>query len=115
MNNLSNRFPEEVREFWIGWYKCLICGKNHADCLHHIISPSSQNYMPGEHNKSIFNACPVNNWDCHIGKPLHTAQIQAQLIRRVKKIIDKSDYKLNKLDKKFLQVYEEYYRTGDSN
>lgn len=109
---LSNRFPSKVKEFWIGWYVCLSCMRSHSNCLHHIMSPSSIDYVKGKHNESIYNSCPLNNEECHLYKPLHNFNKQKELLLKVKSIIDISDYKIDDNDKKFLEVYKKYYKNG---
>jgi hypothetical protein len=106
---LANRFSEEVKQYWAGWYECQECGRNHADCLHHILSGSSPDYVKGNHNESILNSCPLNNHDCHLYKPLHSFAKQKELLLKVKNILDQNHYKYNELDKKFLLVYKKYY------
>src|ERR1700749_3010740 len=75
-SGLKNRFPDKVRKVWIYHIHCLYCSKNMWDTLHHIISPGSSLYIPGPHNKSIFNSCPIHNYkhpndpkpqNCHFG------------------------------------------------
>ena len=66
MSNLKNRFPKNIRYVWEDWHSCLVCNANKWDALHHIISPSSMLFVPGDHNKSIYNSCPIHNFKCHI-------------------------------------------------
>ncbi len=112
---LSNRFPDSVKEFWIGHYYCFYpdCEKNHADCLHHILSPSSIRYIAGEHNQSLYNSCPLNNWDCHLHKPMHTKEMETYLLKRIYNHVEEvKKYQrvyLTDNDKKFLEVYKKYY------
>jgi hypothetical protein len=117
MSGLKNRFPESVKQFWegLGWYRCLsnwngkICKKSHADSLHHILSSSSIYWIKGKHNESIYNSCPVNNLDCHIGKPMHNPISEGELLRTIKEIVDKNNYKQEDNDKHFLKIYARYY------
>jgi len=114
---LSNRFSPKVEQFWksLGWWECLsnwngkFCRKNHADCLHHIISPSSSGYIKGNHNESIYNSAPVNNWNCHIHKSMHIEKNERELLKEVKSILDRELYIPDDNDKKFLEVYKDYY------
>ena len=113
----SNRFSPKVEQFWksLGWWECLsnwngkFCRKNHADCLHHIISPQSSGYIKGKHNESIYNSAPVNNWDCHIHKSMHIEKNERELLKEVKRILDLNGYEPDDNDKKFLEVYKDYY------
>ena len=114
---LSDRFPPKVEQFWKGIpnWECLsnwngkFCRESHADCLHHIISPQSSGYIKGKHNESIYNSAPVNNWDCHISKPMHIEKNEVELLKEVKLILDRELYIPDDNDKEFLIIYKEYY------
>ena len=106
---LKDRFPEKVKQYWIGWYRCIECGKNHTDALHHIISPSSIDYIKGKHNESILNSCPINNHECHLYKPLHSFKKQKELLNKVKDILDQRNYQYDLIDYQFIIKYRKYY------
>ena len=112
---LKNRFGEKVRSAWVGWWDGIYskCGKNHADCLHHIFSPSTHYYVAGEHNKSIFNSCPLKNDGCHIGNEhkLHEREETIYLLKKVRAIVESDQlcYQLRDIDHKFLEVYAKFY------
>jgi len=112
-NGLQNRFGLKVEQFWNGWYTCLECGKNHADCLHHCISPTASCYIKGDHNTSIFNSVPLNNYECHIGKPLQNISLQKKYLKRTAEIVAEAlqngEYGLTKKDYAFLRVYKDMY------
>ena len=117
---LKDRFPDEVKQYWTGWYVCLgkdfetdkECNKNHADCLHHIIaSQSSYDYIKGKHNESILNSCPLNNDECHIHKNLHTFAKQKYFLLRVKSILDSQGYRYKEIDREFIKKYNKYYQS----
>jgi len=107
---LKDRFPDKVKQYWIGWYECIECGRNHANCLHHIISSSSQDYVKGKHNESILNACMLNNEECHLYKPLHSFAKQKYFLLKVKSILDQRGYKYEEIDYQFMIVYSKYYK-----
>jgi hypothetical protein len=123
MSQLQNRFPPEIEQFWAGWHRCLnpecigIKEKgyqyNHADCIHHIISPVSFLYVAGDFNESVFNSAPVNNWFCHLGKPMQNKKMQKVLLNEVYRIViikvRNKEYYLTEKDKKFLEVYKDLY------
>lgn len=116
-NGLKNRFPERVEQFWIRsdyLYDCAICGQNHADCIHHIISPTSFDYIPGNHNESIFNSCRLNNLNCHIGKPMQNRQLQEKLLKYtyniVMEAVDEGWFQLLEKDYRFLKNYKQFYK-----
>ena len=103
---LKNRFKEDVREFWIGWFQDLWDGRNDADCLHHIKSPSSSDYQSGRHNTSVLNSCPLNNFRNHIGNGnIHNKNIEVELILRTLKVVQNEQYVLQEKDTIFLEKY----------
>ncbi len=103
---LKNRFTEEVKEFWAFWFQDLWDGKNDADCLHHIKSPSSSDYKSGKHNQSVLNSCPLNNFRNHIGNGIiHNKNVEVELCMRVLKVVQDKQYVLKDNDLKFLEVY----------
>ncbi len=104
---LKNRFPVEVVNFWIGWpFDLWELGNREADALHHIISPSSNRYVDGHHNESIFNSCPINNFKNHIGQAMHYKEKEDILLERVMTVLVDHDYVPNKNDLMFLKVYD---------
>ena len=105
-SGLKNRFPDEVKEFWADWFTDMIDGMNDADCLHHIKSPCSVDYVAGDHNQSIFNSCPLNNFRNHIGHPMHLLEKERMLIDRVGKAVMERNYKPNERDCRFLKIYK---------
>lgn len=117
MSQLQNRFPERVDRFWRStdyyWYECADCGQNHADCTHHIISPTSFDYIKGDHNESIFNSCRLSNENCHLYKPLQNRQTQEKLLKKTYDIImrevDNNYFKLIEKDYRFLKYYKKFY------
>lgn len=109
---LQNRFSDKIRSAWVGWYECLFCGKNNADALHHILSPSTSFYIHGKHNTSIFNSCPIANLECHIGNEakLFTKKQIVRLLKEVRAIVKvELCYTLVDVDIQFLKVYEKLY------
>lgn len=109
-SGLQNRFPEEVKHEWTFWHECNVCGKNKWSALHHIISPSSEFYIPGDHNKSVFNSCPIHNFGCHIGNEAWLGKNVSLLLHRTAEALDSMGYKpKNKTDITFLRVYAKVY------
>lgn len=119
MNQLQNRFGPEVEEFWrlsSYGYECFNddCEhQNHADCSHHIISPTAPSYIAGDHNESIFNSCRLNNEKCHIGKALQNKELQKKYMNRTAHIVSEAvqndEYRLTTKDYKCLRVYNSMY------
>ena len=117
-NGLKNRFPPRVDQFWISsnydWSECAICEENHADCTHHIISSTAYcDYIPGNHNESIFNSCRLNNEKCHLYKSMQNRQLQEKLLKRtydiVMKAVDEGWFQLLEKDYRFLRHYKQFY------
>lgn len=104
---LKNRFnPEEVKSAWCFWYKCLWCGMSGADSLHHIKSPSSQDYVEGDFNSSVLNSFPIHNEKCHLYNPkLHKLENERKMILKVLKILLRNDYSLKEKDIIFIKKY----------
>ena len=104
---LSNRFPQEVINFWTGWTFDLVeLGHRTSNALHHIISPSSNRYQEGDFNESIFNFCPVDNFKNHIGQAMHYREKEDKLLCRVMTVLVDHDWKLTEKDKEFLSRYK---------
>lgn len=128
---LKNRFPDEVRAYWQDWYSCLVCFLNQFDALHHIVSPSSRLYVPGDHNRSIFNSCPIHNYKhpsgdglvgfghsgfgvskpCHVGNEawLYADENIKLLLGRVLDTLLERDYYPTVRDAEFLKTYAHLY------
>ena len=113
---LQYRFNPHDKEVWMFWHRCMWCGQNRWDCLHHIISPSSRGHHKGEYNTSIFNSSPMHNHGCHLdnGK-LHHREVEIKLLRKTMQAIKMQGYKLNDLDREFFQVYEESHYNEINN
>ncbi len=110
-SGLKNRFPPSVRNVWIFWYDCMVCGRNRIDALHHIVSPSSHFYIDGKHNESVFNSCPIHNFGCHIDNEafLYRDETIKMLLKKTQQALEWEGYKPNALDKKFLEIYAKLY------
>jgi hypothetical protein len=107
---LKNRFPAKVRNTWLGWTTCIECGENTADCLHHIITPTSKFYIKGNHNKSVYNSIPLCNFKCHLyNSELHKEYKIRELLHATFKIMEHKGYKPTKRDKLFIYYYKELY------
>ena len=107
---LKNRFPQEVFAEWIDWHSCHICGQNTWDCLHHIISPTNDCYIKGDHNRSIYNSAPLCNNKCHLYNPdLPRKWKTIELLKKTKEAMEKMGYEKNERDKKFLEIYKDLY------
>ena len=109
---LKNRFPDSVKQAWMFWYSCLVCGKNNWDALHHIISPTVRFYKHGSFNRSTLNSCPIHNHGCHLYNEarLHDDKYIKWLLKEAYLIlVNRLDYELKPVDKKFLSVYNKLY------
>lgn len=106
---LSNRFPPEVKEWWMTYhpYTDMIDGRNDGDVLHHIKSPSSSDYVAGEHNLSLLNSTMLNNFRNHIGNgKIHKKEYERELIMRTFNAVLDSGYMLDTRDQEFLRIYK---------
>ena len=98
---LKNNFTDETRELFMFNYECFWCLQNHWDCIHHI---------HGRESISPYNACPLNNFECHIGNGLlATNEGKRKLSLKVKSYLNNINYQATKDDKLFLKKYKKYY------
>ena len=115
LNNkgLKNRFDKDLlQSVYAFHYTCLVCGENGADAFHHVLSPSSKQYIPGKHNSSILNACPIHNFRCHLYNPnLHKPEMERMLLKKIIKLLLKLGYKLKPIDIEFYQNYRDLYNS----
>lgn len=123
-NGLQNRFPSGTRNHWIGHYSCMVCGMNHWDTLHHIVSPNSKFYIPGDHNTSTLNSSPVHNFAhpdmintmqeshyCHFGNETFLLKevTIAILLQKTFRALLSLGYQLTEKDNQFLVAYSKFY------
>jgi len=105
-SGLQYRFSEIDKEVWMFWYRCMWCGKNQWDCLHHIISPSSMDHKHGDFNASILNSSAMHNNRCHLDNgELHHRDVEIKLLKKTLKMLMIKGYKLTETDKEFQKVY----------
>lgn len=103
---LKHRFDPEDKEIWYFWHRCLWCGKNSWDCLHHIISPSSHGYREVEENRSILNSSPMHNHGCHLDNPeLHNREMEIKLLEKTLISLSIQGYDLKDIDRLFIKTY----------
>jgi 5-methylcytosine-specific restriction endonuclease McrA len=105
---LANRFNNEVREFWIGHYECAICKRNTASQIHHIVSPTANDYINGEHNTSVLNSVALCQ-ECHINKPLQNRKTQGVLLNYTLNLVAMRNYEIKEKDNKFYSLYNKLY------
>ena len=99
---LKNNFAEETRELFIFNTECFWCGKQHANCMHHIL---------GRCSNSPLNCAPLNNFECHIGNGLlATESCKSKLLKKTLQYLLKNSYILTTEDKKFKKQYAKYYK-----
>ncbi len=98
---LRNNFTKETRVLFNQNTKCWFCGKNHNDCLHHIM---------GRVSSSPLNACPLSNFDCHIGNGrLATIKVRCKLLNKTLRYLISIDYSLTEEDIDFITKYQNIY------
>jgi len=106
MAGLNYRFNHDDTFVWTFWQRCLWCGENRWDALHHVISPSSLHFSDVKWNNSILNGAPIHNEKCHLkNSQLHKIENEIELLRKIITILSINDYKLKERDKKFIKTY----------
>lgn len=99
---LKNDFPKSVYRLFTFNYECWWCGKNHWNCLHHIL---------GRVSNSPLNSAPLNNFNCHIGNgQLSHHEIIEKLLHHTLQYLLQSGYRLTEKDRKFIKENEKYYK-----
>jgi len=102
-----NNFKENDRLYFT-WNRgiCWWCGRNHADCLHHIFGRGQR----GDNiHSSILNAAPLNNCSCHLDKNLKDKDTRKKFLELTLQFLIRQGYKLKDRDNNFLKKYAEYY------
>jgi len=108
---LKNRFSDRTQYLFQDIYwKCWKCYKTHANCSHHIISPSSMCYKDGDFNNSPLNLARLNNFECHIGQVLHKPEIEQKFLKMTYDYLIGSGYVLKDNDWEFIKAYKQYYK-----
>lgn len=100
------------KEVWLFHHKCMWCGRNKWDCLHHIISPSSHEHKHGEFNTSILNSSPMHNYGCHLNNgELHHRKVEIKLLEKTMTTLAYKHYEMTDLDRQFQTTYwETHYK-----
>ena len=112
MKGLNHRFKKDETFEWLFWQRCMWCGENKWDALHHIISPSSRGYHKVDCNKSILNSCPIHNNKCHLNNSqLHQRENEIELFQKTFQALSSLGYKLKEIDEQFMETYwESHYK-----
>jgi hypothetical protein len=112
MKGLNHRFSKDETFDWLFWQRCMWCGENKWDALHHIISPSSRDYHKVDCNKSILNSCPIHNSKCHLNNSqLHQRENEIELLQKTFQALSSLGYKLKEIDEQFMVTYwESHYK-----
>jgi len=98
----EKNFSQETRELFRNNYECWICGKNCWDSFHHCLGGNF------EEADSVFNAVPICNATCHIGKSFSEEE-KSRLLKKTKEYLRIIGYELTKKDIKFLELKKRYY------
>jgi len=103
---MDKDFSEVTRDLFVWNHQCWICGTNRQDSLHHI--------MNGDFDEadSPFNAAPICNFRCHIGKSF-TEEQKSMMLKKTLKYLIKQGYKFTEKDNKFLEKFKQYYDTNN--
>lgn len=102
MSGLKNPFSEKTRQLFLDVYSCWWCGKNHADCLHHILKRVSN---------SPLNAAPIYNQPpCHLyNSKLSTREVRISFLQKTYYYLKGIGYQLTKKDLMFIAENKELY------
>lgn len=106
MRNPFNK--DELTRWFIDNYECWYCGQNHWNCFHHAVGRGSGD---SDCERSILNAIPLNNFDCHLrihGKLRKDENIKIMLQKTIRYLLSKG-YKFNEIDNEFIIKYKKYY------
>ena len=106
---LQNNFKkDELKRWFMDNWECWWCKQNHIDCFHHIVG---RGFKGSKCESSILNACPINNFDCHLSQhgKLRTDKYVKILLQKTMRYLLKQGYKLKEIDIEFYKRYEKYY------
>lgn len=108
-----NNFRTETHFMFMddNYWECWHCGRNHADCGHHIFGRGKQEGC----EKSPLNYAPLSNFYCHL--PVHgkhtTSQGKKILFMKTLDYLERRKYSLTQEDNDFLEKYKyEIYQLG---
>jgi DNA-directed RNA polymerase subunit RPC12/RpoP len=103
---VNNDFTSQTRGLFSWNYECWICGRNTQDALHHILGRGHSSDL----ENSPLNACPICNFNCHIGNgKLTDFEIRIKLLEKTFIFLVKNNYQLSKKDYLFIEKYSNYY------
>lgn len=103
-----NNFSEESRFLFSDSWKCWWCGKNRADCLHHIVGRGEAESII---ESSVLNAAPLCNNYCHLPNHglLRTEKNVKRMLNKTYNFLMENGYKLKEIDADFISKYCKYY------
>lgn len=96
---LQNPFPIEVRNLYLWWWECFLCGENGQRSggleIHHIL---------GRVSDCAFNSsCLCKGCHAHIG---HSSEEQQKIFLKTMQFLHKQDYKPTNEDLEFYARYK---------
>lgn len=103
---MRNNFTQKTRSLFWDNYSCWSCGYNKFDILHHIVGRGNKH---SELESSPFNAAPLCNFSCHIGKPINKEYTTKKFLQLTEEYLKRINYKPTDKDKAFLEKYKQYY------
>lgn len=101
---MKNEFSAKTRELFLFQYECWECGKNTWDALHHCCG---RGYGDSDLESSPFNAVPICNFGCHIGKSL--GDNRSKYLKKTLEYLLSIKYQPTAKDWAFIEKYAEYY------
>jgi hypothetical protein len=108
--HLKNSFPDWSWSTFMDVWACWYCGKNSADCLHHIVGRGGPQY---DCENSLFNAAPMCNFQCHLAHHglITTDEYKSKFLQKTfDKLINNLNHEIGAKDWRFIQKYKKYYR-----
>lgn len=98
---LRNPFSPKARELFDEAKWCWECGENGVDALHHIL---------GRVSSSPFNAAPVHNFGCHIGRgDIHHDAVQSRYLKKTARYLEEIGYQPTQKDLEFIEENKKLY------
>jgi hypothetical protein len=104
----NKSFSDDTRNLFCYNYECFVCGKNNWDALHHI------NGGRFEEADSPLNACPINNYPCHIGQ-VFNEEITVSFLSKTLRYLYLNHYEFTEKDLKYICRFQNLYDKNENN
>lgn len=101
----KNNFPAETCFLFFedNMWTCWKCGRNHANCGHHIFGRGKEEGC----EKSALNFAPLANMECHLPNHgwLMTDEGKKEMLEKTIAHLSSIEYTLTEIDNQFLEKY----------